>query len=101
MVNKALQYSKGKNVLSGFAVVVIGYLLGSIPSAYIMARWRKGVDIRDYGVGNMGAASVFRHVGAWEGIVVTLADMAKGAVAILIGIMAIASSRNLNVSNPS
>jgi len=49
-----------------------------------MARWRKGIDIRDFGVGNMGAANVFRNVGVWEGIVVTLADMAKGAVAILI-----------------
>jgi len=68
----------------GLAVIAIGYLLGSIPSAYIMARLRKGVDIRELGVGNMGAANVARHVGVWEGIVVGLADIAKGAAAILI-----------------
>ena len=71
-------------MLLGLTAIVVGYILGSIPSAYIMARLRKGTDIRDVGVGNMGAASVFRHVGVWEGIVVTLADMTKGAVAILI-----------------
>ena len=68
----------------GLAVIIVGYLLGSIPSAYIMARLRKGIDIRDFGVGNMGAANVFRHVGVWEGIVVGLTDMAKGGAAILV-----------------
>ncbi len=71
-------------MLLGLGAIVIGYLLGSIPSAYIMARLRKGIDIREFGVGNMGAANVLRHVGVWEGIVVALADIAKGAAAILI-----------------
>lgn len=71
-------------MLLGILGIVIGYLLGSIPSAYIMARLRKGIDIRDFGVGNMGAVNVLRHVGVWEGSVVGLADMAKGAAAILI-----------------
>jgi len=71
-------------MLLGLAVIAIGYLLGSIPSAYIMARLRKGVDIRQLGVGNVGAANVVRHVGVWEGIVVGLADIAKGAATILI-----------------
>ena len=71
-------------MLLGLVVLVIGYLLGSIPSAYIMARLRKGIDIRDFGVGNMGAVNVFRHVGVWEGIVVVITDMAKGAAALLI-----------------
>ena len=74
---------KGKTMPS-VLVVVIGYLLGSIPSAYIMARIRKSGDIRYLGVGNMGAANVLRHVGIWEGIVVGLTDIAKGAAAILI-----------------
>jgi len=71
-------------MLLGILVIVIGYLLGSIPSAYIMARLRKGVDIREFGVGNAGAVNVFRHIGIWEGIVVGVADVAKGAVAILV-----------------
>jgi len=70
-------------VLLGILGIVIGYLLGSIPSAYLMARLRKGVDIREFGVGNVGATNIFRHIGIWEGIVVGVADVAKGAVAIL------------------
>lgn len=71
--------------------VVIGYLLGSIPSAYIMAKLRKGVDIREVGTGNMGAANVIRQVGIWEGSIVMVVDISKGAVAILV-------AQTLNVS---
>jgi len=74
----------GENMLLGLGAIAIGYLLGSIPSAYIMARLRKGVDIRELGVGNVGGASVLRHIGVWEGIVVGLTDMAKGAAAVLV-----------------
>ncbi len=74
----------GENVPLGLAAIVVGYLLGSIPSAYIMARLRKGVDILEFDVGNMRAASILCHIGVWEGIVVGLADMAKGAAAIVI-----------------
>ena len=71
-------------MLLGILGIVIGYLLGAIPSAYIMASLRKGVDVRKFGVGNIRAMNVFRHIGIWEGIVVGVADVAKGAVAILI-----------------
>ena len=71
-------------MILGLTVVVFGYFLGAIPSAYIMARLRKGIDIRNYGVGNVGAVNVFRNVGIWEGLVVIFVDMAKGAAAILI-----------------
>jgi len=84
---------QGENVLFGLGAVVVSYLLGSIPSAYIMTRLRKGIDIRGLGVGNMGAANVLRHVGVWEGSVVGLTDIAKGAAAILI-------AQALSVSQP-
>ena len=71
-------------MLPGILSIVVGYILGSIPSAYIMARLRKGVDIRQVGGGNVGATNVFRHVGIWEGIVVGIADVAKGVAAILV-----------------
>ena len=71
-------------MLLNLSAIIIGYLLGSIPSAYIMARMRKGTDIRQIGVGNMGAANTFREIGVWEGIVVLLADAAKGAAAVFI-----------------
>jgi acyl phosphate:glycerol-3-phosphate acyltransferase len=68
------------NILS----IIIGYLLGSIPTAYIVSRLRKGIDIRTVGTGNMGAANVMREIGTREGIFVCLIDMSKGAGAILI-----------------
>jgi glycerol-3-phosphate acyltransferase PlsY len=72
------------NVLLGIATVIIGYLLGSIPFAYIVAKLSKGVDIREVDTGNVGAASTMRGVGIWQGLVVVIGDIAKGAVAILI-----------------
>jgi len=64
--------------------IIIGYLLGSIPTAYIVGRLRKGVDIRDIGSRNMGAANVMREIGIREGILVVVIDIAKGAGAILV-----------------
>jgi glycerol-3-phosphate acyltransferase PlsY len=72
----------------GIPIVIFSYLLGSIPSAYIMARVRQKVDIRRFGTGNVGAANVIRHIGVWEGIVVGLTDIAKGALGIYIGQLA-------------
>jgi glycerol-3-phosphate acyltransferase PlsY len=64
--------------------MIVGYLVGSIPTAYIVSRLRKGIDIRKVGSGNMGAANVMRQIGTHEGIFVGLIDIAKGAGAILI-----------------
>jgi glycerol-3-phosphate acyltransferase PlsY len=69
----------------GILSVIIGYLLGSIPTAYIVARVRKGIDIRTIGSGNMGGANVMREIGTHEGVFVGLFDVAKGAGTILIG----------------
>jgi glycerol-3-phosphate acyltransferase PlsY len=71
--------------------IIIGYILGSIPTAYIVSRIRKGIDIRTVGSGNMGAANVMREIGTPEGIFVGLIDIAKGAGAILI-------AQTLNIS---
>jgi glycerol-3-phosphate acyltransferase PlsY len=64
--------------------IVIAYLLGSIPSAYIAGRLVKGVDIRKVGGGNLGAVNTMREIGAIAGFSVLFADMAKGAIAVLI-----------------
>jgi glycerol-3-phosphate acyltransferase PlsY len=68
----------------GLVSVVVGYLLGSIPGAYIIAKLNKGVDIRKVDTGNVGAASTLRAIGIWQGIVAGLIDIAKGSAAILI-----------------
>jgi acyl phosphate:glycerol-3-phosphate acyltransferase len=70
----------------GIISVLIAYLLGSFPSAYLMARWRKGIDIREVDVRNMGGAAVIREVGLWEGSVVIICDGGKGAAAVAIAI---------------
>ncbi|MBM7854632.1 glycerol-3-phosphate acyltransferase PlsY [Desulfohalotomaculum tongense] len=64
--------------------LIIGYLLGSVPTGYLLARCWKGIDIRQYGSGNIGATNVWRTLGAAPGLVVLLIDMAKGAAAVLI-----------------
>jgi glycerol-3-phosphate acyltransferase PlsY len=72
--------------MAGYIVLamVLGYLLGSIPSAYLMGRLVKGVDIRKVGGGNVGAVNTMREIGTMPGLGVFLADMAKGALAVLI-----------------
>lgn len=64
--------------------IVIGYFLGSIPFAYVVARIVKGIDIRQVGGGNVGAANVMRQVGIVAGLTVLLLDMAKGLLAVVI-----------------
>lgn len=69
---------------TGIIAVIIGYLLGSIPFAYIAARLIKGVDIRRVGGGNVGALNIMREIGTVAGWAVLLADMGKGVLAVLI-----------------
>jgi glycerol-3-phosphate acyltransferase PlsY len=64
--------------------IAVGYLLGSIPSAYLAGRLRKGIDIREVGSKNMGGMNVFYQVGPIEATLVTLVDLGKGIVAILL-----------------
>jgi len=62
------------------AGLFIAYLIGSIPTAYIFGRLLKGIDIRQYGSGNIGATNVFRVIGRLPGILVLFIDMMKGFV---------------------
>ena len=64
--------------------IIIGYVLGSFPSAYLAGRLRKGIDIRGVGSRNMGAMNVFYEVGPVDAALVTLADLGKGVGAILL-----------------
>ena len=70
--------------LSG-AAVLLGYLLGSIPTAYLVVGWvtEGAVDIRRAGDGNAGANNVNRICGRWWAITVGAVDIAKGMVAVL------------------
>jgi glycerol-3-phosphate acyltransferase PlsY len=65
-------------------IVILGYLLGSIPTAHIAGRIFKKVDIRQVGDGNVGAQNAFRQLGAKTGVAVGIIDAGKGTLAILI-----------------
>jgi glycerol-3-phosphate acyltransferase PlsY len=73
------------NIIGNIAIaIVIGYVFGSFPAAYLAGRLRKRIDIRDVGSRNMGAMNVFYQVGPAEAALVTLADLGKGIGAILL-----------------
>jgi glycerol-3-phosphate acyltransferase PlsY len=69
------------------AAIIIGYLLGSIPTAYIFGRLVRRVDIRSVGGGNMGALNSARELGTGWGLLVLAIDIVKGAGAVLIAVL--------------
>jgi glycerol-3-phosphate acyltransferase PlsY len=64
--------------------LVLAYVIGSFPSAYLTGRLVKGVDLRRRGSGNLGATNVYREVGAVAAVAVLLLDAAKGWVAVAL-----------------
>ncbi|HEX6537089.1 MAG TPA: glycerol-3-phosphate 1-O-acyltransferase PlsY [Gemmatimonadaceae bacterium] len=64
--------------------LVIAYLLGSIPAAYIAGRVCRGIDLREHGSGNLGATNVYRVMGGRVAALVMAFDIAKGAVPVLV-----------------
>ena len=71
-------------IVNVIVAIIIAYLLGSIPFAYIAGRLKKGVDIRQVGSGNMGALNAMHEVGAAIGYAVWAADIAKGLLAVYV-----------------
>lgn len=63
------------------AIIVVSYLVGSIPTAYLLVRWKSGIDIRTAGSGNVGAFNTFDVTKSKRiGIIVGLLDAMKGFV---------------------
>jgi len=71
--------------LHSLAIVIVAYLLGSIPSGYLLMRFFRKQDIRSLGSGNIGATNVLRSGAKGLGAATFLCDMIKGAVAVLVG----------------
>ena len=69
------------------ALIVAGYLAGSMPFGYWLVRVTKGADIREAGSGNIGATNVWRVYGWRYGLPVVLLDVAKGFAPALVGIL--------------
>jgi len=64
-------------------IIVVAYLLGSIPVGYLIVRARGGVDVRKTGSGGTGATNVSRQAGKFAGVLTLLLDALKGSLAVL------------------
>jgi acyl-phosphate glycerol 3-phosphate acyltransferase len=65
-------------------LLILSYFLGSIPTAYILAKSLKGVDIRKVGSGNPGATNITRIAGMVIGLLVFVIDALKGFIPVII-----------------
>jgi len=71
-------------MLTGAAVIAASYAIGSVPVAYLAGRGARGIDIRRYGSGNVGASNVWQSVSHTLVVPVGLAQIAQGAAGVLI-----------------
>lgn len=68
-----------------FVLLVLGaYLLGSVPAAYLVTKWSRGIDIRQYGSGNVGAANVVAVASKRWAVPVIIFDLGKGMVMVWV-----------------
>ena len=90
-------------IIAKFAAVIIGgYILGSIPFGVIISRWSARVDVRDFGSGKTGATNVLRVAGKKAALTAVLLDFLKGTLAVFLagllfrgGTLAVASGWGL------
>ncbi|MBM4400022.1 MAG: glycerol-3-phosphate 1-O-acyltransferase PlsY [Candidatus Cloacimonetes bacterium] len=75
--------------------LVIAYLLGSIPTSYLIGRFFFNTDIRSSGSGNTGATNALRTFGAKTGVIVLIIDILKGVVAVMIARMLMISAHSM------
>jgi glycerol-3-phosphate acyltransferase PlsY len=72
-------------MVTEFVLLIIGaYLLGSVPTAYLVAKWRRGIDIRRYGSGNVGVSNVLAAGSRWSSLIVIVFDLAKGFAPVYV-----------------
>ncbi|RLE08787.1 acyl-phosphate glycerol 3-phosphate acyltransferase [Candidatus Aerophobetes bacterium] len=70
-----------------FLMLLSSYLLGSIPCGYLMGKIQKGIDIRNFGSGNIGTTNVLRSLGFLPAIGVLAGDMGKGIASVYMGFL--------------
>ncbi len=70
--------------MNTFSPLLIGYIIGSLPLGYFVARRLKGIDLRRVGSGNVGAANVYRTAGLAIAVLVVVIDVAKGASSVVL-----------------
>lgn len=73
-------------ILESILLIACGYLLGSIPTAYLVGKWLGNLDLRHYGSGTVSGSMVFEHVARWAVVPVGLFDMGKAALPAWLGL---------------
>lgn len=71
-------------MLTGIIVAVASYFLGAIPTAYVAARWLRGIDIRKKGSGQVGGTNAWHSISRKVGVAVIVVDFGKGLAAVLL-----------------
>lgn len=77
-------------------LLLLAYLIGSIPSGLWIGKLFYNIDIREHGSGNLGGTNTFRTLGKKAGLVVTLMDILKGTAATLLGLLPVFDSANVH-----
>ncbi|WP_453996719.1 glycerol-3-phosphate 1-O-acyltransferase PlsY [Bacillus nitroreducens] len=83
-------------MLLNIVIILLAYLLGSIPSGLIVGKVGYGIDIREHGSGNLGGTNTFRTLGKKAGLIVTIADILKGTLATLLPLIILGDSGGLH-----
>ena len=71
-------------MLTAVELLLAAYVIGAIPTSYVVARWVRGIDLREHGSRNLGATNVFRVLGWKYAIPVGAFDVAKGALPVMV-----------------
>ena len=71
-------------MLNLLVIVILSYLVGSVPNGIIISKKARGIDIRNFGSGNIGGTNVFRTLGWKYGLLVIFMDALKGAIAVVL-----------------
>jgi glycerol-3-phosphate acyltransferase PlsY len=71
-------------VVKFILLIIGGYLMGAIPTAYLVARWRRRIDIRQYGSGNVGGANLSKIGARWMAPAVIIFDIGKAMPAVWV-----------------
>ncbi len=71
-------------IVKFYLIILVGYLLGCIPSGLIVSRWKAKLDIRDFGSGKTGATNVLRKLGRNPALMVIGLDILRGSLAVLL-----------------
>jgi len=74
------------NVHLGLATLLLlgSYLCGAVPTSFLVAKWFRGIDLREHGSKNLGATNLYRTLGWKFAVPVGLIDVAKGAIPVLL-----------------